>query len=70
MSIKYTIHGKFQLNSKKQIIQIEQYQKDLNRHLSKEDIQIVSKYMKRWSTSPNIVVNKISKHLYDSVLMS
>ena len=56
--------------AKKQINQIEQDQKDLNRYLSKEDIQIVSKYMSRWSTSPNTVVNKISKHLYDSVQMS
>ena len=40
-----------QLNIKKQTTQSKNGQKNLNRHLSKEDIQIAKKHMKSCSTS-------------------
>lgn len=52
VSKKYKDH--LQLNSKKQIIPIFKCTKELNRHFSKESMQMAKKYVKKCSTSLSI----------------
>ena len=44
-----------QLNNRKTNYPIKDWEKDLNRHFSKEDIKMVEKYMKR---CPALVINR------------